>query len=69
MFRLLLRIPAFILGFLGWLFFPERPHAAPVPPPPEPDPDAPSANRRKMDTKFPMPVQRSSGCSSWVCSS
>ncbi len=29
MFRLLLRIPAFILGFLGWLFFPERPHACP----------------------------------------
>ena len=42
MFSRLWRIPAFILGFIAWLFFAERSHAAPVPPPPEPDPDAPS---------------------------
>ena len=47
MFRFLLRIPAFILGFVGWLLFPERPHAAPVPPPPEPEPDAPSAESQE----------------------
>ena len=42
MFRLLLRIPATILGLIGWLFFPARPRAVPVAPPPGPDPDAPS---------------------------
>ena len=47
MFRLLLRIPALFVGFVGWLFFPAQPHAAPAPPPPEPDPDAPSEESQK----------------------
>ena len=42
MVRLLLRIPALALAFLGWLFFPERPRVAPAPLSPAPDPDAPS---------------------------
>ena len=47
MFNFLLRIPAFVLGMVGWLFFPARPAAAPVLPPPGPDPDAPSAASQK----------------------
>ena len=48
MFRLLLRLPTFVLALIGELFFPVQPH--PVPPAgrlPEPDPDAPSAQSQE----------------------
>jgi hypothetical protein len=48
MFRLLLRLPTFILALLGALFFPAQPPAAPpAGRVPEPDPDAPSEESQK----------------------
>ena len=47
MLRLLVGIPAFLLSFVWWLFFPEKPRPFPVPPPPAPDPNAPSAESQE----------------------